>query len=235
VPLLDHFHPPLNARRHWQGFHSAWANALVDQLNQGLLPENYFAEPNVQWGARVEVDVATFEEGAAGPGGATTAVWAPPAPPLVAALDVAALDTVEVQVFEEEEGPRLVAAIELVSPANKDRATHRHAFAVKYAAYLLRQIGLVVVDAVTSRAGALHAELLQLLGVTAPPAGGLFAAAYRAAPAAGGLELHAWPAPLTVGTVLPTVPLCLSADLALPLDLEASYAAACARLRIGGS
>jgi hypothetical protein len=61
MPLLDHFHPPLSEERHWEGFYSKWANVLVDELNETLLPSGYFAEPHVHMGARVEIDAATFE------------------------------------------------------------------------------------------------------------------------------------------------------------------------------
>jgi hypothetical protein len=43
MPLLDHFHPPLYARRSWESFHSRWANSIADQLNEQL-PSRYFAE-----------------------------------------------------------------------------------------------------------------------------------------------------------------------------------------------
>jgi hypothetical protein len=43
MPLLDHFHPPLSQRRHWESFHSAWASALADALNEEWLPEGFFA------------------------------------------------------------------------------------------------------------------------------------------------------------------------------------------------
>src|SRR5579862_2908411 len=62
MPLLDHFHPPLSERRHWEGFHSRWANAISDSLNEQGLPENFFAEPTININGRVEVDVATLEE-----------------------------------------------------------------------------------------------------------------------------------------------------------------------------
>jgi hypothetical protein len=62
VSLLDHFHPPLSQRRHWESFHSAWATALADGLNEDWLPEGYFAEEMITVGGRVEIDVATFEE-----------------------------------------------------------------------------------------------------------------------------------------------------------------------------
>src|SRR3954452_21981766 len=83
MPLLDHFHPPLAQRRHWESFHSAWATALVDALNKDWLPEGYFAEEMITVGGRVEIDVATWEESPGANGkGVTVAqkTWAPPAP-----------------------------------------------------------------------------------------------------------------------------------------------------------
>ncbi len=84
MPLLDHFHPPLAPRRHWESSHVNWAGAIADSLNESLLPEGYFAEEHAQIGPIVEIDVATFadpEPSAQGSGG--TAIlppraWAPP-------------------------------------------------------------------------------------------------------------------------------------------------------------
>lgn len=45
-------------------------------------------------------------------------------------------------------------------------------------------------------------------------------------------QLLLWPAPLTLGQPLPTLPLWIAADFSVPLDLEASYQATCADLRI---
>jgi hypothetical protein len=132
MPLLDHFRPPLSQRRHWDSFHGAWAEAMAQHLNQLLLPEGFVAEARVKLGGQVEIDVGTFAEG--GPSSASTsdiAVWAPPQPAATAPLDFQAPDIFEVQVLHEEGGPRLVAAIELISPANKDRPSHRRTRAVK--------------------------------------------------------------------------------------------------------
>ncbi len=30
MPLLDHFHPPMAPRRHWESFHVNWAGAIAD-------------------------------------------------------------------------------------------------------------------------------------------------------------------------------------------------------------
>jgi hypothetical protein len=190
MPLLDHFHPPLSEERHWEGFHSKWANVLVDELNDTLLPAGYFAEPHVHMGAYVEIDAATFE-GQSAPerptrNGATAVLpprtWTPPEPTLV--MPAAFPDTFEVRIINTEAGPRLAAAIELVSPANKDRPEHRRAFAIKCASYLCQGVSLILVDVVTSRAANLHDEIVGLLDESAafifPTKPLLYATAYRA-------------------------------------------------------
>src|SRR5207248_3163642 len=96
MSLLDHFHPPLSKRRHWQNLHSAWANALRDLLNGGLLPPRYVAEVNISLASQVEVDLGTFEEhaGDGGSGAAgSLALWAPPATFRSVVLDATVQDT----------------------------------------------------------------------------------------------------------------------------------------------
>jgi len=239
MPLLDHFHPPLSQRRRWESFHTAWAEALALELNRDLLPPRFFAEVHVKVGSRVEIDVGTFEENGVATlpnGGGGVAVWAPPHPVLDTPLTFTPPDVFEVQVLSDAEGPRVVAAIELVSPANKDRPAHRQMFAVKCASYLQQNIGLVVVDVVTERSGNLYADLLRLMEVTAAPPGqaadDLYAAAYRTAAAGEALRLQAWVEALAVGARLPTLPLWIGPDHSLPIDLEQTYTAACAARRI---
>ena len=53
--------------------------------------------------------------------------------------------------FADDGDPRLTAAIELVSPRNKDRVQARQAFAVKCVGYLQQDSSVVVVDTVTTR------------------------------------------------------------------------------------
>jgi len=239
MPLLDHFRPPLSQRRHWDSFHGAWAEAIAINLNQSLLPERLVAEARVQLGGQVQVDVGTC----AGNGAASraqsggVAVWAPPKPLATARVDFQDPDVFEVQVRSEEDGPRLVAAIELVSPANKDRPANRRMFAVKCASYLHGGVSVIIVDVVTERSGNLYAELLELLQVRlATPGQGvhdLYATAHRTVRASQGVHLENWAYPVTLGGSLPTLPLWLQPDLCLPLDLEATYHAACVARRIG--
>lgn len=225
VPLLDHFHPPLSKRRHCHSFHKSWATYLSSQLN-ALLPEGYFAEANVQYG--IEIDVATFEE----PGiGDSAAGWVPPPPSVSVPLELSEA-VVEVGIFSRSGGPVLAGAIELVSPANKDRPAHRDALVTKCAAYLQAGVGLVLIDVVTDRSADLHGELLRRLGAEVEPGSPLFGAAYRPVERDGGRALDIWREPIAVGHPLPTLPLWLRGGLCLPVELEATYTRTCIEQRV---
>lgn len=234
--LQDHFHPPLSLRRHWHAFNNAWATYIAAALNQRL-PEGYFAEPNVQFG--IEIAVAAFEE--AKPDSTeenvvslpTSLNWLPPEPVLTIPL-ILVTDTVEIAVFNNEAGPILAGAIELVSPANKDRAGQRDAFVSKCAAYLQQGIGLVIVDVVTSRRANLHDELLARLNAapTASTSGELYTSAYRPIERGGEAKLDIWQEFLSLGNQLPTMPLYLQEGLCLPVELQATYERTCIEQRI---
>ncbi len=145
MPLRDHFRPPLEERRHWEGLHATWPVMMVAGL-RSKLPRRYLAEPSVHSGARVEINVATFEEADEGEsrfgndngegGGVATAVWAPARPTLAVAADLPDQDVYEVRVYDEKRACRLVAAVEIVRPANKDRPEHRAALVAKCAGLL---------------------------------------------------------------------------------------------------
>jgi hypothetical protein len=244
MPLRDHFRPPLSDRRSWEGFHGGWPMMIVDVLGRSL-PPRYIAEPQVHLGASIEVDVATYEDNDAAPavaiegpgdGGPAAATWAPPRPTLSIASGIADPAEYAVRVYDERRGRRLVAAVELVSPANKDRPEHRRAFVAKCVALLQERVCVAVVDVVTTRPGNLYAELMDFLdgvdpslGASVPP---LYAVACRSAQEPAPPRLETWAHTLEVGRVLPTLPLWLAPGLAIPLDLEASYEATCRVLRI---
>lgn len=242
MPLLDWDAVTRTRRRTWQGFHSAWATCITFQLNAQPLPRRYHAEPTTHAGMHVESDILTIEEdlaeltnGSNGQeGGVATAVYAPPQPPLVAQVDFGGLDVYEVRVYDDEASQALAAVLELVSPANKDRPASREAFATKCAAYLQQGVAVAVIDIVTERRENLHEALMDRLGLGEEQAAAvqtdLYAVSYRTAGVGTKLRLEAWPFALAVGAPLPTLPLWLSPVLAVPVHLEASYAAACAGL-----
>lgn len=137
------------------------------------------------------------------------------------------------RVYDDEGTRALVAAIELISPSNKDRPTHREAFATKCAAYLQQSVSVVIVDIVTERRANLHEEIMKRVRVDGGQATGeLYAVAYRTAGMGAKMRLEAWPGSLSIGAKLPTLPLWIAPQLAVPLDLEASYQAARTALRI---
>ena len=248
MPLRDHFRPPLDEESSWEGFHGGWPMMIVADLVKRL-PPRYVAAPRVHLGASVEIDVATYEQDSSDAlsprvwnadqddrEGVATATWAPPQATLAVAADLPAQDEYEVRVYDTRRGRRLVAAVELVSPANKDRPEHRRAFVAKCAALLQEQVSVVIVDLVTTRQFNLYTELLELMGQTdaalesEPPT--VYAAACRTTRRDRQWLVETWFHPLELAQPLPTLPLWLADNLAVPLDLEASYEETCRILRL---
>jgi hypothetical protein len=247
MPLRDHFRSPIDDETSWDGLHGGWPMKIVEALGPRL-PEPYVAMPFVHLGSSIEVDVGAFDRGGGGRvppstgpeegGGVATAVWAPPAPTFRAAVDGSGADSYEVRVYDVRRGRRLVAAVELVSPSNKDRPEHRRAFVTKCAGLLLGGVCVAIVDIVTTRGADLYGEVLEHLGTADPmlSSGGgrspLLASSCRWTSEGEGRGLEAWAYALEVGRPLPTLPLWLSPDRAVPLELEASYEETCRVLRI---
>jgi Protein of unknown function (DUF4058) len=210
LPLRDHFRPPLDDWTSWDGFHAQWPAMIVMALFRQL-PPHYVAAPNIHLGA-------------------------PPMPTLAIATDLPDQDEYEVRVYDTRRGRRLVAAIEIVSPANKDRPEHRRAFVVKCAALLRERACVAIVDLVTTCSANLYADLLELHGMADPlPSGGsppLYAVSCRWTRKEDAWILENWAHSLTLGEPLPTLPLWLAEDLAVPLELEPCYEETCRVLRI---
>jgi hypothetical protein len=188
--------------------------------------------------------VATFEDeeqsllatgGDDNGGGVATTVWAPPQPTLTVATDLPVQDVYEVRVYDEKRHCRLVAAIEIVSPVNKDRPEHRRAFVAKCAGLLRERVSVVIVDMVTTRSANLDAELLDLIGQSDPhlrPEPPLYTTACRLTKRENDWLLETWTHSLALGQALPTVPLWLADNLAVPVDLEDSYEQSCGILNL---
>ncbi len=245
MPLRDHFRPPLDDWTSWDGFHGLWPGLIVVDLSRRL-PRHFVAAPNIHLGSAIEIDVAAFESGPfeATPiggndegGGVATATWAPPQPTLAAASNPPYPDEYEVRVYDTRRGRRLVAAVEIVSPSNLDRPQHRREFVAKCAALIQSRVSVAIVDIVTARTASLYAELIDHLGLVDPSLTGepppTYAAACRSTRQGDARRLiEAWSHPLAIGLPLPTLPLWLAENLAVPLELEASYEETCRVLRI---
>ncbi len=239
MPLLDHFHPPLDSRYPFESFHSSWATRLADALND-VLPSQFIAVEQTHAGSRLEIDVATFETGEPPPrsNGATVVttlprVWTPPAPPVT--IPALFPDAFEVRVYSTSGGWTLVGAIELLSPSNKDRPEEREAFVSKCASYLHQGISLILIDIVSNRRANLHNELADLLNAPQsrfPDTVFLYAVAYRPVLRQERPEIDIWPETCAIGAALPTLPLRLTGDLFLPVNFEATYHETCRRRRL---
>jgi hypothetical protein len=166
-------------------------------------------------------------------GGAAVATWAPPEPAVLLEAEIPEPSEYEVNIYTEDEF-RLVAAIELVSPSNKDRAENRQTFVNKCETLLKKDVCVTIVDPVTSRSTNLYGELLDELHArrTAISRAALYAVTCRGRRSGLHWRLESWEHELAVGSPLPTLPVCLSADMKVPLELEATYEETCRSLRI---
>lgn len=223
MPLRDHFRSPVNDTHSWDELHGGWPMEIVRHLIT-ILPAGFRAAPRVHLGSALE-------------GNSGTATLVAPAPTLTIEADLADQDEYEVRIYDTEQGRTLVAAIEIVSPANKDRPQARDMFVTKCAALLQQDVCVSLVDLVSVRQANLYVELLQRIGRTDPHLGAtpppLYTVTLRCRkPPKGRSLLDVWFYPMTVGEPLPTLPIWLSPDLCVPLPLEVSYEEMCRVLGI---
>lgn len=211
----------------WDGVHQVWMVELLYALKPQL-PPAYRAyigtTPTFAIGApddgRPDVGVRdwpTTEPRPPGSGGESG-----PEPDEEVVVTTITADTA----LMVERAGRLVAAIELVSPRNKDRVSAQAAYTAAYAGYLLRGVHLLLVDVhrrpiAFSFADRIAAEL----GLNQPALPTPHTVGYRVGgPAPGGGRFVAvWRRPLTMGDQLPPMRLTLSADEWVTVDLDATY------------
>jgi hypothetical protein len=182
---------------------------MVQQLTK-VLPDGYSAEPRARQ-------------------------WAPPAPTMVAEAELTEQYEYEVLVYDHSRGRQLVAAVEIVSPANKDRPENRRAFVAKCSALLQKRVCVSIVDLVTTRHFNLYADLLESIDRPDPkfaPPPATYAVTCRGRRVCEKPRFETWAYPLVVGQPLPILPIWLTDDLAVSLDLETSYEEACRALRV---
>lgn len=239
MPLRDHFHTNSTVLK-WEALHGYWPAAIVASLN-AILPKEYIAQPRVRLGTMMEIDVGALERESGdtlpgrgdGDGGVAVTAWAPAMPTVLLDAEFPEPDEYEVNIYSQDEF-RLVAAIELVSPSNKDRSENRRAFVRKCESLLRRNVCVTIVDPVTSRAVSLYGELLDEIGVakTAVSRSAIYAVTCRGHRTGLRWQLESWEHSLAVGGTLPNLPIWLSPDLVVPLELEATYEETCRSLRI---
>lgn len=230
---LDHFHPPLSNIRSWQGFHHTWAANIAEHLNRQLVPP-WHAEPHLCFG--LEIDVAGLQRQLPEP---LSRSQRPrsfyPLPPHMTVPLPELEDSLEVEVIRTEGEREIVAAVELVGPAHKNRAERREAFIAKCESLLSQGVGLVVADIVTEPDANLHAALLERLGAVAQgSSGALYAASYHPIRHDSRASVDIWFEPLKIGSnvSIPDMPLFLRDGPCVAVALHHTYQRACAQLKI---
>lgn len=242
MPLRDHFRSPLDDVHSWDELHGMWPATIVRALVE-ILPEPYFAAPGVHLGTLYEIDVGTYGDAAPPPqnpngghGAAALAAYAPPKPTLTVEPRLPKQDVYEVRIYDSRRKRRLVAAIEIVSPSNKDRLERRGAFLSKVAALLDYGICVSMVDVVSTSGFNLYAELLNFLESGEPsldePPSPMYAATARMRHEDRRRLVDNRYHPLAIGQALPTLPIWLEETWAISLNLESTYEEACRTLRI---
>jgi hypothetical protein len=216
-------------------FHNAWITELRNALNGGLLPNDYYALGE-QHAGRFITDVLTLH--ASRPNGEPP----PPPPGPAGGLAVAeAPPKVRRQLTGTEtyrqrrrtlavrhvSGHRLIAIIEIASPANKDRPESVEEFVAKTVEALDFGVHVMLVDLLSPGRHdprGLHGAIWNQFDegpYDLPLAEPLTLAAYTARPPVKAYLEH-----VAIGAPLPEMPLFLHSERYIPLPLEATYQAA---------
>jgi hypothetical protein len=144
-------------------------------------------------------------------------------------LAVATLDPVTA-LFVEQHG-RLVSAVEVISPRNKDRSVSRNSYLTRYLSYLMDGVHLVLIDVHRRPLSFSFADgIAGELQIVQPPLPAPSGVSYRVGePAAtGGRMLAIWRRPFAIAKPRPEIPLALTDELSIPVELEPTYQAAAA-------
>lgn len=220
-------------------FHDLYLGLLVElskSLNGGLLPEGFYSLIEQHAGKTI-ADVLTLHASPATLGrsspfsttGGTAVAEAPPRARLRESVVTEAQARRRTLAIRHVSGHRLVALLEIVSPANKDRQQSVDDFAAKAVDALDAGIHLVVVDLFPPGPfdpKGMHGAVRRRLGqpeesYNSPAAEPLTLASYVA-----GTQVDIYVEPLAVGAVLAVMPLFLTPQRYVNLPLESTYQAA---------
>ncbi len=220
-------------------FHTAWLTHLKEALNAGVLPDDYYAQAEQRAG-QVVPDVLTLhagdehngDEGADWPPGedaSTTALAIAEAPPQVSlTMRMSDAEVYHLKqktlVIRHASDHRIVALLEIVSPANKDREPHVDSFVEKARSSVKQGLHFVLLDLLPPGPfdpQGMHGRVWWEIGGEQyePPAGKpLTLASYNADEMA-----VAYVEPTAVGTPLIPMPLFLTPQRYINLPLPETY------------
>ena len=219
-------------------FHLAWIAEVRRALNGGLLPRGYYALAEQHAGRSIP-DVLTLHGGPppANPlplpplSGGTAVAEAPPRVRRRQTVQPSAARLRRTVAVRHVSGHRLVALLEIVSPANKDHARSVADFAEKAASAIDAGIHVLLIDLFPPGPHdphGLHGAVRQLLEQSDEPSGDddppaaepLTLTAYAAGPPVDVYLEH-----VSVGAALPDMPLFLTPDWYVNVPLGPTYQA----------
>ena len=221
--------------RGWDSVHQLWINELLFWA-QERLPDGYRAYlgsvPGLSIGTepgRPDLGVRTWQPRGGDATAPPEALVEAPQPDFKTVALLRPEPRAAVHIFRQGQ---LVAAVEVVSPRNKDRPSSRDFYRNRYLGYLWSGVHLMLIDVHRRPLGfsfveAMAAEVECQFPVGLPPhvvswnAGG--------PTPEGGQFLDGWYRSLAVHEPLPTLPLALTAERSLLIDLEYTYGEAARR------
>ncbi len=221
-------------------FHVAWIPEIRKVLNGGLLPEGYYALAE-QHAGRAIADVLTLHASPAAQEPVPARWPLPPATGGVAVADApprarrkhtvepAALARRRSLAIRHVSGHRLIALIEIVSPANKDRPRHVEDFAAKAVSALEAGVHLLLVDLFPPGPhdpSGMHGAILQQLEQSDQPYAVPADEPATLASYAAGPVVEIYVEHVAVGASLPEMALFLRPDRYINAPLEPTYLAA---------
>jgi hypothetical protein len=221
----------------WEGVHHLWITELLRWVKPRL-PEQYRAfigsAPLLAIGGPPERPDLGVRQWSSDPG-------SEPAPgaalPSGDAMQIEPDEEIAVATFDPVTAlfvgrhGRLVSVVEVISPRNKDRPVSRNSYLARYLSYLMGGVHLVLIDVHRRPLSFSFADgIAKELQMAQPALPTPSAVSYRVGEpaAAGGRMLAIWRRPFSIGQPLPTIPLPLTEELSVPVELEPTYQAAAA-------
>jgi hypothetical protein len=216
-------------------FHTVWAVAIRNALNEGLLPEGYYVMAE-QHAGRAIADILTLHASSE----AAEPSWLPPdtggmavaeAPPRVRrkqTIQPTILSRRRSLAIRHVSGHRLVALIEIVSIGNKDRSRHVEDLVDKAVSALERGVHLLLVDLFPPGLhdpSGIHGSICQSLDEAGEPYALPTDAPLTLASYAAGSVVDIYFEHLAVGSILAEMPLFLRPDRYVNVPLESTYQA----------
>ena len=215
----------------FRAFHTAWITHMSEAMNGGVLPRDYYALPE-QWAGQSIADVLTLQSPpeqplSAGDEGGLAVAECPPQVSRRLTSSASLQGSPRTLAIRHTSGHRIVAFVEIISPANKDRPSHVADLADKIETALWKGVHAMLIDILPPGADdpqGMHAAVWNRFAdepYALPSATSLSVASYVA-----GSRPEAYVEHLAAGGSLKPMPLFFSVDRYVNVPLETTYMSA---------